>query len=448
MEIFQTIWTSLTTENEVIMNILSVPLAFIDAYVSMLLFTTLLNISTTKKQKILYVVVLASLCSISRAIIPDPYGIIINMIIFPLCVYFILKANIVKSIFAEVIPYAISIILETFFGKILLIITNIPINNLLDIPIYRLLMVFLVYSSVFIFYKLVSHFDISILILEKISKERKKSLLVNFLLSLLVIFSQFILLNYYSDNLPLFITLLNIFCLVCYFLISFYSIFTASKLETTSISLEEAQLYNKTLQILHDNIRAFKHDFWNIVQGIGGYIGKNDMEGLKKYYSKLVEDCQQVNNLTALSPSVVNNPAVYNVLAHKYHKADELGIKINLDVFMDLNELNINSYELTRILGILMNNAIEASKECEDKTINVTFRKDNKRPMQLIIIENTYKDKNIDTEKIYEKGYSTKEGNTGLGLWEIRQIMKKHNNLNLYTTKNSEYFSQQFEIFF
>ena len=95
-----------------------------------------------------------------------------------------------------------------------------------------------------------------------------------------------------------------------------------------------------------------------------------------------------------------------------------------------------------------MNNAIEASKECEDKTINVTFRKDNKRPMQLIIIENTYKDKNIDTEKIYEKGYSTKEGNTGLGLWEIRQIMKKHNNLNLYTTKNSEYFSQQFEIFF
>ena len=214
------------------------------------------------------------------------------------------------------------------------------------------------------------------------------------------------------------------------------------------MKLEEAELYNKTLQILHDNIRAFKHDFWNIVQGIGGYIGKNDMEGLKKYYSKLVEDCHQVNNLTALSPSVVNNPAVYNVLAHKYHTADELGIKINLDVFMDLNELNINSYELTRILGILMNNAIEASKECEDKTINVTFRKDNKRPMQLIIIENTYKDKNIDTEKIYEKGYSTKEGNTGLGLWEIRQIMKKHNNLNLYTTKNSEYFSQQFEIFF
>ena len=38
----------------------------------------------------------------------------------------------------------------------------------------------------------------------------------------------------------------------------------------------------------------------------------------------------------------------------------------------------------------------------------------------------------IHTEKIFEKGYSTKEGNTGLGLWEVRQILKKNNNLNLF----------------
>ena len=68
--------------------------------------------------------------------------------------------------------------------------------------------------------------------------------------------------------------------------------------------------------------------------------------------------------------------------------------------------------------------------------------------MQLLIIENTYKNKDVDTDKIYEKGYSTKEGNTGLGLWEIRQILKKNNNLNLFTTKNDNFFTQQFEIFY
>ncbi len=214
------------------------------------------------------------------------------------------------------------------------------------------------------------------------------------------------------------------------------------------MNLEESQLYNKTLQMLQDNTRAFRHDFSNIVQGMAGFIDKNDMEGLKKYYSQLIEDIQHTNNLTTLSPEVVNNPAIYNVLATKYHKADQLGIKINLEAFLNMNDLHIKIYEFTRVLGILMDNAIEAAKECDEKIINVVFRKDSKRHMQLLIVENTYTNKDVNTDKIFEKGYSTKQGNTGLGLWEVRQILKKNNNLNLFTTKDDEFFTQQFEIFY
>ena len=300
----------------------------------------------------------------------------------------------------------------------------------------------------FLLYLCFRYYKVNFSNLEIVNKKKKILLLLNTIFGIILIGTQIYMITFYVSSIPFLITFLCILSLITYFLISMYTIFTVSKLETTSTSLEESQLYNKTLQILHDNIRAFKHDFWNIVQGLGGYIGRDDMEGLKEYYSKLLEDCQQVNNLTALSPSVINNPAIYNVLANKYHMADELGIKITLEVFMDLNELNMNSYEFTRILGILMNNAIEASKECDSKIINVTFRKDKRNHLQLIIIENTYKDKTIDTEKIYEKGYSTKEGNTGIGLWEVRQIMRKHNNLNLFTTKNNDLFSQQFEIYY
>lgn len=51
MEILQTIWTALTTPNEGLINIISIPLAFLDIYIGMLLFTTLLNIKSTRKQK-------------------------------------------------------------------------------------------------------------------------------------------------------------------------------------------------------------------------------------------------------------------------------------------------------------------------------------------------------------------------------------------------------------
>ncbi len=448
MEIFQTIWTSLTTENEVITNIITTPLYFIDAYISMLLFTTVLNIKCTKKQQLFYVLAISIFSIFSKFVISTPYDSFINAIAMVLSIIFILKVKFFKAIFALFIPFLATAILESIIARLYYIIFNVDYIIGMNIPLQRLIGILFMYFMLYCLYLLIKYFKLNIPKIEILDKKKKILLVINTVFGIILICTQIYTVTFYVTSIPLFVILISVFSLIAYFVISLYTIFTVAELETTSMKLEEAELYNKTLQILHDNIRAFKHDFWNIVQGIGGYIGKNDMEGLKKYYSKLVEDCHQVNNLTALSPSVVNNPAVYNVLAHKYHKADELGIKINLDVFMDLNELNINSYELTRILGILMNNAIEASKECEDKTINVTFRKDNKRPMQLIIIENTYKDKNIDTEKIYEKGYSTKEGNTGLGLWEIRQIMKKHNNLNLYTTKNSEYFSQQFEIFF
>lgn len=83
-----------------------------------------------------------------------------------------------------------------------------------------------------------------------------------------------------------------------------------------------------------------------------------------------------------------------------------------------------------------------------EKTINIIFRDDPNKHRQLVIIENTYKDKNVDTERIFQKGISGKENHTGLGLWEVRQILNKNKNLSLYTSKNDKYFSQQLEIYY
>ena len=54
MNILQTIWSALTTPNETLTQILTIPLAFIDAYVGMLFFTTILNINVSIKRKIVY----------------------------------------------------------------------------------------------------------------------------------------------------------------------------------------------------------------------------------------------------------------------------------------------------------------------------------------------------------------------------------------------------------
>lgn len=447
-EVLQTIWISLTTENEFLTKLIGIPSIFIEAYVLMLLFSIILNINITKNKKIIYVAIIGFLGVITNTCIPVPYSTYLNVIIFIICNLFILKSTIFKSILSLIIPFSITIILEILISNFCKLTLNIDYANSANIPINRLSISLLIYFTEYLIYLFIKHFKINLSKLEITNKKAKFLFILTTILGFILIASQLYILIFYSSNMPLWITLISITSLITYFSINLYTMFTVSKLETTSINLEESQLYNKTLEILQDNTRAFRHDFANILQGMIGYMDNNDMNGLRKYYSQLVEDISQSNNLTTLSPKVVNNPAIYNVLANKYHKADSLGIKIHLEAFLDMNELNMKIYEFTRVLGILMDNAIEATYECDNKIINVSFRRDRKKRMQLLSIENTYKDKNIDTDKIFEKGYSTKQGNTGLGLWEIRQILKKNNNLNLFTTKNDTYFTQQFEIYY
>lgn len=178
-----------------------------------------------------------------------------------------------------------------------------------------------------------------------------------------------------------------------------------------------------------------------------GYITANDMNGLSKYYKSLFNECKNLNNLSVINPEIINNPSIYAILADKYNKANLNNIQFELGVFIDLNSLHIDTYEFTRILGILLDNSIEAAQECDKKYINVRFLMDYRRNRQLVIVENTYNEKDIDTFKIFEKSYSTKPNNTGLGLWKVNKILNKHDNLAMFTSKDDELFKQQLEIY-
>ena len=447
VSILNSILTSLMTENEVITNIIIVPLAFIEIFISMLLFTQLLNIRSTNTQKLIYVITLSTFSIYINIFVPRHIAVFINMLIYPLAIIIVFKTTILKAIIAELVPILIIVLIETIIVNLYYVILNISYNTLLTIPFFRISSLLLIYLLLLIFYLNLKKLKLNIYIFDNYDPKNRMVLIAEAALGIASIGLQFYLIMFYAKNLPLLVSIFSISTVFIYFIFNMYTLTRITTLEITKLNLEESKLYNKTLQLLHDNVRAFRHDFSNIIAGIGGYVQTNDMEGLSKYYSQLLIDCQCTNNLTTLSPVLINNPAIYNVLANKYHRADEKGIKIELSIFYDFNKLNIKIYELTRILGILLDNAIEASCECDKKFINLIIRDEEKNKRQVVLIENTYLDKNINTEKIFEKGFSTKEGNTGLGLWQIRQILKKNNNLNLYTSKNNEYFSQSLEIY-
>ena len=339
-------------------------------------------------------------------------------------------------------------LLENLLFNPYLTLLNINYADATTIPIYRIPYALFIYLIVFVMIFIFKTYKFQIKSLDFFDKKNQSIIILNFIFGLFNIIMQVILTVNFVDILPISFTFFNFICLLIYFSLSFYSLIKVINLVSTTKKLESAEEYNKTLHILHDSVRGFKHDFDNIVTTIGGYIQTNDMEGLKKYYNQLEGDCQRVNNLYILNPDIINNPGIYNLLTTKYSEAEEKGIKVNLTFLLDLNDLHMRIYEFARVLGILLDNAIEAASESDEKVLNIDFRNDAKNNRNIILIENTYKDKDVNLDEIFNKGVSGKENHTGLGLWEIKQILKKNNNVNLHTTKNDKYFSQQLEIYY
>ena len=448
MEFLNNIWMAISTPNEGLVNILLIPAGIIENILIMYLFISILNISALKKQKIYYVTIMSIISLINMNFIPNPINIFFNYIIMIILAYKIFKISLLKSLFAIVTSIVIFALIGTLILNPYLTILNINYEQSETVPIYRICYLVLMYFITFLIIYILKIRNLKLSILEDMEIKNKVIIFGNLILGILALSLQAIITIEFIDTLPLIITFLSFLSLLAYFSLSIYSLTRIMKLTLTTRKLESAEEYNNTLRILHDNVRAFKHDFDNIVTTIGGFIRTNDMEGLKKYYLQLEDDCQRVNNLYILNPNVVNNDGIYNLLTKKYYEAESKNIKVNITFLLDLSKLNMKIYEFARMLGILLDNAIEASSECEEKIINLSFRDDTKNSRQLITIENTYNNKDVDTEKIFEKGTTGKTNHTGLGLWEVRRIIKKNTNINLFTNKNDKFFIQQLEIYY
>lgn len=218
---------------------------------------------------------------------------------------------------------------------------------------------------------------------------------------------------------------INILLLISFFSFGFFSIYKLRKLK---FDLKNTKLHNQTLQTLYDTIRSFRHDFFNIVQSISGYIKTGNVPALEDYYSEIKFECDNLNNLSTLDPSFINDAAIYNLLTTKYYKAINLGISFDIHFLLKLNTLNISSYTASRILGVLIDNAIEAASNSKEKRIILEVIPipgfDSSKQLANIVIENTYSNKDVNLDRICEKGFTSKSTESRFSRFRIMECIK------------------------
>lgn len=207
-----------------------------------------------------------------------------------------------------------------------------------------------------------------------------------------------------------------------------------AELKSKQINFEVLQNYTTKIEGMYSDMRSFKHDYANIISSMIGYIDEEDMAGLKKHF---YENILPLNKKIGKNDSEIGRlrqikvPEVKGLLSLKLIRAQEMGIEVFIDIKEPIEQISMNIIDLTRVLGILLDNAIEATEECALPKIKIGFIKDNHS--LIIVICNRYKGDAPSVDKLYKKGYSTKGANRGIGLTSLREIINKYETIYLDT---------------
>ena len=423
---------------------------FVEAYLILTVLLLIFDMDASSNQKFLCAFFMVIIGKITSTLLPQPFSLILNYCSLAILITLIFKINILKSLTTLTLTVFIFGLVNTLIQKPYLTILDISLDTFMDTPKYRITYLIISYSFFGLFilvFKRFNNIKLKINTLDSLDNKTVIILATNLLLGVFLLFMQFVITAYYIDIVSVYINLLNLLLLIAFLILSTHCFIHVLELTITRKDLAYAEECNKSLKILYDKVKGFKHDFDSIVSSLNGYIEQNDMNGLKQYFSEVKKDCKIADDLALINPRTINNPGIYSLLNNEYAKASALGINFELEFFLNLNELEINIYFFSRILGVLLDNAIEAAENSKEKLVKVSFIRENVNGRAVITIENSYSNKNIDLENIFKKGITSKECHAGLGLWEVKRYVNKSKNLDLKPSVSPSTFKQEFFIY-
>lgn len=225
--------------------------------------------------------------------------------------------------------------------------------------------------------------------------------------------------------------------LLCYLLGSI------SQLQSNLLEWEMQATGTYISSLLHTNqeFRAMKHDFYNILQGCGGYLSIKDYEGLQRYYNKLFATTKQAGEFLNLIEVLRSRIAVYSLIETMSKKANKAGVTFSINLVCDVTDVVLDDIDLCRVLGIVLDNAIEGAKLSKDKQINISFERKDESTVVLVISNTTKDDVQIDV--ILKEGYTTKVNHSGIGLPQLLHILNTYE----HCSHQVSYHDYQFTIF-
>lgn len=178
-----------------------------------------------------------------------------------------------------------------------------------------------------------------------------------------------------------------------------------------------------------DALRAQTHEFMNKTHVIMGLIEQNKYDMVQTYIQQITSDYQkEVGYIT----EIISSPAIAGFILGKINEAKEQNVNLTLNPSSFLPDLVIDEsvHDIIQILGNLLDNAIDATKDEDSKQINLLISHETEGNILIIEVKDSgcgIQSSNIN--ELFQKGFSTKGTGRGYGLHAIYRIVTKHNGL-------------------
>ena len=374
----------------------------------------------------------------------------ISTYILPIIIIFIKSKKLLKSIFIQAITCMIIIFSDNI---ITLIIIKCISEDFIRTPHGYIITCLLIFALAYSISKLLS------IIIKKYGSliteyaKSKYSILI-YVMVILTLGVFYININWNTSDDAVYLAQINGILFLTYELLMLIIvgilIFILKKdqtLKIKEIQMNNLKEYTDNLEHLYMDMRKFRHDYINIISSMAGFIESKDIEGLEKHFNEHIYPLNKKMNRNNYKLGLLKNilmPEIKGLLSAKIIRAQELGIDVILEIVEPIDKIDMDIIDLSRCLGILLDNAIEASLSSEKKRLNIAFIKKNSSI--LIIISNTFKGVIPPLSKIFKTGFSTKGKNRGLGLSNLSEIMNNYSNTTLDTSISDDRFIQNITI--
>jgi sensor histidine kinase YesM len=179
---------------------------------------------------------------------------------------------------------------------------------------------------------------------------------------------------------------------------------------------------------VYETTRAFRHDFMNHLTVIQGLVQRDEKGKLDGYLSEL----QQV--YTKQKEYIrTGNVVIDSILNYKLQEAESYEIPISQDINIP-DELDFSAFDMTVILGNLLDNAIKASLKIDKDKRNINIVMRFEKGVLRITIKNKFNGSVLYKGKTIVTSEKDSE-NHGIGLENVKKaIAKYHGTLDLKHT--------------